>query len=159
MTFTRFLFASPHFCWTSLFFFLFFFFRIMRNLLVHNLKKKPYGSFLWMGFTCLKATATSGRQFTFNNSVPSNSWYLLSRPRKDERLSQPWSHPVVLSTEPLDWESGALTTRSLLHCVTKVLHINRKFISANEVQIHTNKFYTFSVCALFFSHSFLPLRY
>ena len=29
---------------------------------------------------------------------------------KDERLSEPWSHPVVLNTEPLDWESSALTT-------------------------------------------------
>ena len=43
--------------------------------------------------------------------VPSNSWYSLCRPRKDERLSRPWSHPVVLNTEPLDWESSALTTR------------------------------------------------
>ena len=37
------------------------------------------------------------------------------RPRKDERLSQPWSHPVVLSMGPLNWESSALTTRPLLH--------------------------------------------
>ena len=27
-------------------------------------KKKLYGPFLWMGFNCLKATATSRRQFT-----------------------------------------------------------------------------------------------
>ena len=32
-------------------------------------------------------------------------------PRKDERLSHPWSHPVVLNTEPLNWESSTLTTR------------------------------------------------
>ena len=32
-------------------------------------------------------------------------------PGKDERLSRPWSHPVVLNTGPLDWESTALTTR------------------------------------------------
>ena len=37
------------------------------------------------------------------------------QPRKDERLSRPWSHPVVLNTGPLDWESSALTTRLLLH--------------------------------------------
>ena len=30
--------------------------------------------FLWMGFNCLKATATSRRQFTFYHSVPRNSW-------------------------------------------------------------------------------------
>ena len=28
-------------------------------------KKKLYGPFLWMGFNCFKATATSRRQFTF----------------------------------------------------------------------------------------------
>ena len=26
--------------------------------------------------------------------------------------SRPWSHPVVLNMEPLDWESSALTTQS-----------------------------------------------
>ena len=70
-----------------------------------------YGPFLWMGFNCLKATATSRRQFTFYHSVLRNSWYSFYRPEKDERLSQPWSHPVVLNTGPLDWESSALTTR------------------------------------------------
>ena len=37
-----------------------------------------------------------------------SSWYSFHRPRNDERLSQPRSHPVVLKTEPLDWESSAL---------------------------------------------------
>ena len=33
---------------------------------VHKKKKKKlYGPFLWMGFNCLKARATSRRQFTF----------------------------------------------------------------------------------------------
>ena len=67
-----------------------------------------------MGFNCLKATATSRRQFTFYHSVPRKSWYSLYRPRKDERLSRPWSHPVALNTGPLDWESSALTTKPLL---------------------------------------------
>ena len=74
-------------------------------------KKNFMAPFLWMGFNCLKATATSRRQFTFYHSVPRNSWYSFYRPRKDERLSQLWSHPVVLNTGPLDWESRALTTR------------------------------------------------
>ena len=26
-------------------------------------------------------------------------------------MSRPWSHPVVLNTGPLDWESSALTTK------------------------------------------------
>ena len=71
-------------------------------------------------FNCLKATATSKRQFTFYHSVPRNSWYSFYRPRKDERLSRPWSDPVVLSTEPLDWESSALTTRPLLHIRSQI---------------------------------------
>ena len=25
-----------------------------------------------------------------------------NRPQKDEKLSRPWSHPLVLNTEPLD---------------------------------------------------------
>ena len=93
--------------------------RLVKSNLSHKLnikKKKLYGPFLWIGFNCLKATATSRRQFTFYHSVPRNSWYSFYRPQKDERLSRPWSHPVVLSTGPLDWQSSALTTRPLLHC-------------------------------------------
>ena len=85
-----------------------------KNKILKTLKKLC-GPFLWMGFNCLKATATSRRQFTFYHSVPSNSWYSFYRPWKDERLSRPWSHPVVLNTGLLDWESSALTTRPLLH--------------------------------------------
>ena len=73
--------------------------------------KKLYGPFLWMEFNCLKAKATSRRQFTFYHSFARNSWFSFYQPRKDERLSQPQSHPVVLNTGPLDWESSALTTR------------------------------------------------
>ena len=36
------------------------------------------------------------------------------RTRKDEKLSSPWNHPVVLNMGPLDWESSALTTRPLI---------------------------------------------
>ena len=68
--------------------------------------KKLYGPFLWMGFNCLNPTATSRRQFTFYHSVPRNSWY---------SFHQPWSHPLILNMGPLDWESGALATRPLLH--------------------------------------------
>ena len=78
-------------------------------------KKKLYGPFLWMGFNLLKATATSRRLFTFYHSVPRNSWYSFYWPRKDERLSRPWSHPVVLNTGPLDWQSIVLTTWPFLH--------------------------------------------
>ena len=36
-----------------------------------------------MGFNCLKATATSRRQFTFYHSVPRNSWNSFYQPQKD----------------------------------------------------------------------------
>ena len=58
--------------------------------------------------------ASTRRQFTFYHKVPRNSWYSFDRPRMDERLSRPWSDPMVLITGPLDWESSALTTRLLL---------------------------------------------
>ena len=61
-----------------------------------------------------KATATSRRQFTFYHSVPRNSWYSFYQHWKDERLSRPWSHPMVLNMGPLNWESSTLTTRPLL---------------------------------------------
>ena len=77
-----------------------------------KLQKKLYGHFLWMRFNCLKAS--SGKQFTFYHQVPRNSWYSFYWPQKDGRLSWPWSHPVVLNTGPLEWESSALTTRPLL---------------------------------------------
>ena len=54
------------------------------------------------------------RVITFYHLVPRNFWYSFDRPRKDERLSRAWSHPVVLNTRPLDWESGALSIRSFL---------------------------------------------
>ena len=79
-----------------------------------NYKKKLYGPFLWIGFNCLKASATSRTQFTFYHYVPRYSWYSIYQPRKDETLSQPWSHPEVLNTGPLDWKSSALTTRTSL---------------------------------------------
>ena len=79
----------------------------------HNftLIKKRYGPFLWMGFNYLKATEPTTIQFTFYNSVPRSSWYLFNWPRKDERLSWPRSHPLVLNAGPLDWKSSALTAR------------------------------------------------
>ena len=57
--------------------------------------------------------AITRREFTFYHEVLRNSWYSFYQTRKDERLSQPWGHPVVLNPEPLDWESSALTTTPL----------------------------------------------
>ena len=109
-----------------------------------------------MGFNCLKATtATSRRQFTFYHSVPRNSWYSFYRPRKDERLSRPWSHPVVLNTGLLDWESSTLIFKNILPR-KKIRHIH----SSHEIGVikETKKvrhqiYLTHSNCNNFFSNS------
>ena len=54
---------------------------------------------------------TPRRQFTLYPSVPRSSWYSFNRPRKDEKLSWPRNHPVVLNLGTLDLESSTLTTR------------------------------------------------
>ena len=49
---------------------------IIETLEIKKKNKKNFmAPFLWMGFNCLKATATSRRQFTFYHSVPRNSWF------------------------------------------------------------------------------------
>ena len=79
-------------------------------------KLKLYSPFFVDGVQLLQGyTATSRRQFTFYHQVPRKSWYSFDLHRKDERLSRCWSHPVVMNTRPLDWESSALTTRQSLH--------------------------------------------
>ena len=74
-----------------------------------------YGPFLCMELNCLKPRATSRRQFTFYNLLPINSWYSFYQPRKDEKLSWAWSHPLVLNTGPLYWEFSTLANRPLFH--------------------------------------------
>ena len=63
--------------------------------------------------------ATLRRQFTFYHQVPRKSSYSFDRPQKDERLSQPCSHPVVLNTGSLDWEFSTLSTRPELKLMKK----------------------------------------
>ena len=107
-------------------------FEIGFSTFVLQQKKKQKKNFMvpfsWMGFNCLKATATSRRLFTLYHKVPRNFWYSLYRPRKNERLSQPWSHPVVLNTGLLDWKSSALTTRPLLTSLSELYFKFRVFI-------------------------------
>ena len=105
------------------------------DIVMKHLKKlkKLYGPFLWMRFNCLKATATSRRQFTFYRSVPRNSWSSFYRPRKDERLSRPWSHPVVLNMGLLDWKSSTLTTRPVLLIYLKK---GRKESKSMQLSVH-----------------------
>ena len=52
---------------------------------------------------CQGYRVTLRRQFTFYHSVPRSSWYSFHWLWKDERLSQPWSHPMVLKLGPLNW--------------------------------------------------------
>ena len=54
--------------------------------------------FLWMGFNCINATATSRRQFTFYHSVPRNYWYSFYRLRKNERLRYHLQYLLLLSS-------------------------------------------------------------
>ena len=42
------------------------------------------------------------------------NWYLYDQPRKYERLSPPWSHPVVLYSRPKNWKSSPITTTLLV---------------------------------------------
>ena len=121
------------------------FIQIIKNL-------KLYGPFLWMGFNCLKATATSRRQFTFYHSVPRNYWYSFYQPRKDERLSRPWGHPVVLNKGPLDWESSALTTRPLLRKNIWFMHIiNMHFKTLRKTVIVPVILLLFPCCVTYIS--------
>ena len=58
---------------------------------------------------------------TFEDEVQLSQGCRDDRPLRDQRLSRPWSHSVVLKPGPLDWESSMLTIRPLLpffwcHC-------------------------------------------
>ena len=63
--------------------------------------------------------ATTKRQFTFYHSVPRSSWYSLNRFHENERQSWLCSHPMVLNSESLDWESSPLSTTSLHQMLSK----------------------------------------
>ena len=72
--------------------------------------------------------ATTGRQFTFYQHVPRNSWYSFDRPWKDERLSRPWNYQVGLNMGPLNWKSSALTSYTLFRKFLGILFINYNFV-------------------------------
>ena len=77
------------------------------------IKKNFMASFYGWGSTASRLQPLWGGSLLFtiqSPEIPGTHW-----PRKDERLSRHRSHPVVLSTGLLDWESSALTTRPLLH--------------------------------------------
>ena len=69
---------------------------------------------LWMGSTVSRLEPLQGGSLLFTTKLPEIPGTYLINLGKHERLSQPWSHPVVLNMGPLVWESSALTTRPLL---------------------------------------------
>ena len=71
--------------------------------------------------------ATKRRQCSFYHLVPKNYWYSFNRPRIDERLNGPWSHPVVLYVGQLDYESSALTTRPCRFLKRTLIYICWRF--------------------------------
>ena len=84
------------------------------NLYLVKTKKIFMASFYEWVSTASRLEPLSRRQFTFYHYVPRNTWYSFYRPRRDETLSRPWSHPVVLKAGPHDWESSALTAKPLV---------------------------------------------
>ena len=65
-----------------------------------------------MEFNCLKATEPiRGGSLLFTAKFPEIPGIHFDRPRKGERLSRPWRHPVVLNRGLLDKESSTLTAK------------------------------------------------
>ena len=62
-------------------------------------KKKLYGPFLWMELS--HSYNHYEETVYFLPPSPRKSWYSIDQPQKDEMLSQPWSHPVVLNQGPM----------------------------------------------------------
>ena len=77
----------------------------------------------------LLSSTVSRLQSHYKKTIyPRSSWYSFHPPQKDERLSWPWIHPVVLNMGPLDWEYSALTTMPLLLCLLFLLFSVLNFI-------------------------------
>ena len=80
-----------------------------------GLKKHFMAPFHGWGSTASRLEPLRGGCLLFTTKFPEVSGTHFVDLGEDERLSRPWSHPVVLNTGPLDWESSALTTWPLLH--------------------------------------------
>ena len=67
--------------------------------------------FYGWGSTASRVEPHRGGSLLFTTNFPeiSGTHFVDFGSMKDERLSRPWSHTVVLNTGPLDWESSALT--------------------------------------------------
>ena len=88
-----------------------------KNHVYHAQKaKKPlYGSFYGWSSTASRLWSHFEKTVTFLPLSSQAFLVLLWTTGKDEALSQPWSRPVVLNPELLDWESSILTTSPMLY--------------------------------------------
>ena len=82
---------------------------------VESKKTNFMASFYGWGSTASRLVLLRGGKLLFTTKFPDISGTHFIDLRRIERLSRPWSHPVVLSTGPPDWKSSALTTWPLLH--------------------------------------------
>ena len=76
-------------------------------------------NFLMVEYLSVKDFVTS--------TIFTNAFLIKYFPRKDERVSLPWSHQVVSNSRPLDWESSTLTNRTLLHKTLCLLLLMKSF--------------------------------
>ena len=86
-----------------------------------------------MGFNWLKATEPRRGGSLFFTTVPRNFWYSFYRPPKDEWLSRPCSHAMVLNTGPPDWESSTLTTKNIVKIVNFLINQCSHHMEASQV--------------------------
>ena len=90
-------------------------------------KKNFIAPFYGWGLTASRLELLHGGSLLFTTKFPDITRTYFTR--KDDRLSWPWSQPVVLNTGPLDWESRAFTTRPLpWECWWKIVSSHRKTV-------------------------------
>ena len=90
------------------------------NHILTIFKKYFMAPFYGWGSTASRLEPIWGGNLLFPNKfpkVPGTQFINVRRIKvfDGRRISGPLSHPVVLNTGPLDWESSTLTTRPLLH--------------------------------------------
>ena len=76
------------------------------QLAIKRKKKNVMSPFYRWGSTASRLQPLPGGSLHFTTKFPEIP---------GTRLSQPWSHPVVLNMRPLDWASNTLTTKPFLH--------------------------------------------
>ena len=71
--------------------------------------------FYGWGSTATRLVPLRGGSLLFTTKFPDiPGTHFIDLGRMNERLSRPWSHPLVSSTGPLEWKSSVLTASPLL---------------------------------------------